>query len=148
MMAEKEKQSNLCMHSHFHNSYGNHLHGKGAAKKAARGCSAPVLSGTLCQLEPRISNGLLIKHNHKSTQESSEAQAVSSGDDHRLYHSLTYTAQPSLPAVCWMVPPKAVVPETHQQGLEMSLWGLYLDPRIPGRGTYRVGRRVGCLSQR
>lgn len=84
MTAEKEKQSNFRMHSHFHNAYGNHSHGKGAAKKAARGCSAPVLSGILCLLKPRISNGLLIKHNHKSTQESSEAQAVSSGDDHRL----------------------------------------------------------------
>lgn len=84
MKAEKEKQSNLSMRSHFRDSCESHR--TVLLRKQLADVRAPVLRGTLCLLEPRIpNNGLIIKYNHKSTQESSESTDCIT--------SLIYTAQ-------------------------------------------------------
>lgn len=90
----------------------------------------PHPKGTLCLLEPRVpSNGLLVKYSHKSTQKSSETQTVSPPSSASLK---TYCVLRTVLAT-------AVLPEAHQQGLEMSPWGLHLDPHVPGRNTYGAG---------
>lgn len=128
MKAEKEKQSNLHMHSHFRNSCESHC--TVLLRKQPTDVCAPILSGTLCLLEPRIpNNGLVIKYNRKSTQESSESQTVSPPSSTRL----------KIPSVCRKVPLVAGVAEAPEQGWEMFPGGLNLDPDVLSRNTYRAG---------